>query len=118
MSTKLCKRCQSAEVFGRKLYCPDCKEIVEDEKRQKKKKRDWERYKRKIGGMYKYNKNHGIEQPKEEETHKPLSAAAQRWAKMSWYDICKELDYYKLKYRDAQMLATNDMLPEDWGMHR
>lgn len=47
------------------------------------------------------NKWAGLEElkPKKKRETRKVSPASQRWAKMSWDDLTKELLYYKMKYR-------------------
>lgn len=47
---------------------------------------------------------------------KKISPALERWAKMSAYDLTKELDRFGLKYSEAQLMAQNGTLPEDFGL--
>lgn len=66
---------------------------------------------------YQYKKN-PIEEVKEKPKEKKISPASKRWAKMDWQDLTKELDYYGIRYRDAQRMAENDTLPKDFGLKR
>lgn len=66
---------------------------------------------------YKYKKNEGIETPQPKPIEN-LSPASKRWAKMSWTELTQELLYYKLRYTDAQLMAKNNTLPEDFGLKR
>lgn len=72
--------------------------------------------KRRFQNDYKYNKNFGIDVPP--KVLNGMSPASRRWATMSWYDLTKELDYYGLRYPDAQLMAQNNTLPEDFGLNR
>lgn len=73
--------------------------------------------KRKPRQPYYYKKTDGIVAAKPKPIEKP-SPATQRWAKMSWLDLTKELLYYGLRYPEAQLMAKTNTLPEDFGLKR
>lgn len=52
------------------------------------------------------------------KTNEKLSGAKKRWAKMSWEELNKELIYYGITYKDAQLMAKNNTLPIDFGLKR
>ena len=59
-----------------------------------------------------------------EEERKPkapkrkMSPASKRFAKMSLREISAECARLHISYGKAQVAATNNTLPEDWGLHR
>ena len=66
---------------------------------------------------YQYKKYDGIETPHPKPVEN-LSPASRRWAKMSWKKLTEELLYYKIRYSDAQLMAKNNTLPEDFGLKK
>ena len=52
--------------------------------------------------------------PKVEE--KPLTAASERWKRMSWKEISAELARLNISYGVAQQMYYNNTLPEDFGL--
>lgn len=68
---------------------------------------------------YQFKKNAGLEDIKPQPKPKgKLSPASQRWAKMPWAELTKELLYYGIRYTDAQLMAKNNTLPKDFGLKR
>lgn len=107
---------------GRQIYC--CTECATQRYRleykslaEERKKAKAEKKKEPKKPTYDYKKNEGIEEIQPKPIAK-LSLASQRWAKMSWADLTKELLYYGIKYKDAQLMAKNNTLPEDFGLKR
>lgn len=107
---------------GRQIYC--CTECATQRYRleykslaEERKKAKAEKKKEPKKPKYDYKKNEGIEEIQPKPIAK-LSPASQRWAKMSWADLTKELLYYGIKYKDAQLMAESNTLPEDFGLKR
>lgn len=114
MKTRYCKRCNTPITDSvHAWYCPEHREIAKRERIERAE--EVKKLKRRLRNDYKYNKNHGIE-PTPPKELRGTSRAARRWATISWYDLCKELDYFKLKYREAQLMAQQGTLPEDFGL--
>ena len=63
----------------------------------------------------KCNKNVDIEKPTKENTEKK-SPAQRRWEKMSWKELSTECARLHLTYGQAQVMAMNGTLPEDFGL--
>ncbi len=66
-------------------------------------------------GKYQYDKDDGIEKPKKENSAKK-SPAQRRWEKMSWKELSAECARLHLSYGQAQVMAMNGTLPEDFGL--
>jgi hypothetical protein len=118
---RLCKRCGEKPTPSNKAwYCPECKKIVTKETIDRA--TEIRKIRRRLKAdkiKYHYQKNEGIEEvsPKPKPIAK-LSPASKRWASMSWDELAKELDYYHLRYPDAQVMALNNTLPKDFGLKR
>ena len=115
----MCRRCKIKPTpTPHDWYCPACRDIAMKEARKKANQR-WVNKRNPYKKTYEYQKDDGVEafkpQPKPIEK---LSPASQRWAKMSWADLTKELLYYGIKYKDAQLMAERNTLPEDFGLKR
>lgn len=67
---------------------------------------------------YKYKKDEGMENPKPKALSSLTSPASKRWASMSWKELTIELDYYGLTYKQSQLMAEKNTLPEDFGIKR
>lgn len=116
MKIRYCRRCDTPITnSAHALYCPKCREIVKKE-RISARRDAYNAWRRKRYAEKKQGTKPVTETPPKVLTG--MSPASRRWATMSWYDLCKELDYYKLKYRDAQLMAQNNTLPEDFGLRR
>lgn len=66
---------------------------------------------------YQYSKK----PPKETKPKTPkrkMSPASRRWEKMSLQERAIECTRHHISYGKAQVAATNNTLPEDWGLHR
>lgn len=101
---------ECADIHNRLKY----KALAEERKKAKAERKKKEPPKKQ---EYKYKKYDGIEIPQPKPIEK-LSPATRRWAKMSWMELSKELAYYGLRYTDAQLMAKNNTLPEDFGLKR
>ena len=92
------------------LYCPKCREQARRETRKRVDEK--KKLKRRLNKELQNRKT---------EAFKPvtkLSPASERWAKMSWFDLTKELLHYKMSYPESQVAAKNNTLPEDFGLKR
>ena len=128
---KECKHCGKEFVPRdiRQIYCSkECSAIhnrlkyqalAEERKkaREESKRLEAEMRKNEPKKEYQYRKYDGIEVPQPKPIEK-LSPASKRWAKMSWMELTKELQYYGLRYPDAQLMAKNNTLPKDFGLKR
>lgn len=118
MSTGICKRCGSAKVVGRKFYCDLCREEREEEKRVLRNRRNREKYRAKIGGKYKFNKNHGIEEFQRTEEKRNLTEAEKLWQSMTLREISAECARYHITYGQAQVMVKEGCLPEGFGKEK
>lgn len=50
-----------------------------------------------------------------QKKEKPMSAASGRWERMSWKEISAECARLHITYGQAQVMAMNGTLPEDFG---
>lgn len=134
LEPKECRHCKKEFIprEKRQIYCSkECsaiykrleyRAIAEERKKAKEEERKRLEVEKKSSPkkkVYLYKKYDGIEDvaPKPKQIQK-LSPASRRWAKMSWIELTKELEYYKLKYTDAQLMAKNNTLPKDFGLKR
>ena len=62
-----------------------------------------------------HDRNLGAESKKKTEKKSP---AQQRWEKMSWKEISVECARFHLTYGQAQVMAMNGTLPEDFGLRK
>lgn len=104
------------------MFCSkSCSSKHNGEKRteESKKRREEGRPKEYRGArLYPYRKNEGVEAAPKPKTISKLSPASQRWAKMSWMDLTKELLYYGIGYSESQLMAKDNALPKDFGLKR
>lgn len=101
---------------GRQIYC--CTECATQRYRLEYKSLAEERKKKNKPKKKEYISKKIEAEEVESNPIAKLSPASQRWQKMSWADITKELLYYGIKYKDAQLMAESNTLPEDFGLKR
>ena len=102
MICPVCKKEFMPTTFNQKYCSKECGKTI------------WTTTKYEYDYEYEYKKYAGVEKkPKKEKKY--ASAAVKRWAKMNTDDLLRELAYYGIKYKDAQLMAQNDTLPEDFG---
>lgn len=112
---KYCSK-ECSIIHNRLIYQSQAEERKKAREEMKKAKAEMKKKEPKKP-TYSYKKNEGIEEIQPKPIAK-LSPASQRWAKMSWADLTKELLYYGIKYKDAQLMAESNTLPEDFGLKR
>ena len=114
---RMCKRCKAKPTPTPKdWYCPECRDVALAEAKKNAQQR-WVSKRNPYKKTYEYNKDEGIVKPQPKPIAK-LSPASRRWAKMNWLELTKELDYYHLRYIDAQVMAKNNTLPAEFGLKR
>ena len=108
---RICEDC--GKVVGKyKRFCESCfeKRKIKNNKKYIEKKKEEKRK----SGLYKYNKNYGLEIKPHITTS--LSPAGQRWATMSWNDLIIELKKFGLSYKQSQIMVKQGTLPINFGV--
>ena len=119
---KNCEKCGTALEDTRKRLCPECKEAAKKINAEKARQRKKARYKDSIGGTYKYNKDHGLEEKKET---KKLAPNTKAWAEATPYQrmdamgvsaVMVECKLRGITYKIAQNMYYGRTLPDDFGL--
>ena len=118
MKTRYCRICNAPITDSvHAWYCPKHRETAKKERE----KRAWKKQqiKRRLKREYPYNKSYGIDDASPRNIRQQnFSSASLRWANMPWEELTEELARYHLSYGQAQIMAYNDTLPEDFGLRK
>lgn len=116
MNIRYCKHCNLPITnSSHAQYHPECKEI------EKKIRYSINKDKYNANRRKRYAEKRNVCQEKAKEEIAPkrkMSPASRRWEKMSLQERAIECTRHHISYGKAQVAATNNTLPWDWGLYR